>query len=659
MNRIRVVFVILAVVMFIPLGLLVQNALKSVQEERIERHRTVAERVFDEMERELTRIVQEEESREFAHYRFFYIPEADTRGRYAVARSPLSYGSDKPYILGHFQFDPDRTLHSPLLPREASLGRAFAGWEYTLDIERTVARVERVATIGLQNPSKSPQAPVDLAFAQKPGSTRNVEPVRPEPSGQEGGADAAGGEVVAGRGDAFDALRSLNRGARRQPNVAVRLTSRRPDGTVDVRDLGPLQTAAPFFGVQAMPLAALAQTLVDSLDLDVRLDRYFDVEAALRETVPSLYPVALYPMEGRYVGGDHMLLHRDAILSGQRFVQGVVFDFRALTEWLDQTVLGGSALASHAARDFFMRDAQPARRKNLGAAYVYVHRFEKPFDDLAVRFMLPPLPEMSGTGYLNTIAALLMVSGAVARFALYHMVSVTVRYAERRSNFASAVSHELKTPLTAIRMHGEMLRDGMVPDDAKKKEYFDTITLESERLPRLINNVLEFSRIEQGARNMNLVTGHIGGVLSDAVRTIEGHVAQAGFEIVTEIAEGLPQVKFERDAVVQVVYNLVDNAIKYAGDAEKKVLVLACRRAGETVRMTLRDFGPGVEAKHLRKIFDPFYRGENEMTRTAKGTGIGLALVKGLADHMDAAVSCRNLSDGGFEVAVTFRAATA
>ena len=127
----------------------------------------------------------------------------------------------------------------------------------------------------------------------------------------------------------------------------------------------------------------------------------------------------------------------------------------------------------------------------------------------------------------------------------------------------------------------------------------------------------------------------------------------------TEIAEGLPQVKFERDAVVQVVYNLVDNAIKYAGDAEKKVLVLACRRAGETVRMTLRDFGPGVEAKHLRKIFDPFYRGENEMTRTAKGTGIGLALVKGLADHMDAAVSCRNLSDGGFVVAVTFRAATA
>ena len=98
--------------------------------------------------------------------------------------------------------------------------------------------------------------------------------------------------------------------------------------------------------------------------------------------------------------------------------------------------------------------------------------------------------------------------------ALYRMVSVTVSYAERRSNFVAAVSHELKTPLTAIRMYGEMLRDGIVPAEAKRAEYYRHITVESERLSRLINNVLEFSRLEKGTRQMSLVTGSLGPVVA-------------------------------------------------------------------------------------------------------------------------------------------------
>ena len=95
------------------------------------------------------------------------------------------------------------------------------------------------------------------------------------------------------------------------------------------------------------------------------------------------------------------------------------------------------------------------------------------------------------------------------------MLSVAVGFAERRSNFVAAVSHELKTPLTAIRMYGEMLRDDLVPSDDKRREYYRTITAESERLSRLIDNVLEFSRLEKGTRSMRLAVGAVGPVVEE------------------------------------------------------------------------------------------------------------------------------------------------
>jgi len=656
MIRIRIVFVLLAVVMFVPLGLLVQNALESVRVERDRRHRAVADRIFNEIERELGRIVSREEARAFGHYRFFYVPVADRRGKFAIARSPLSHLPEDTFVLGFFQVDPDQTFHSPLMPRGPALKRAFAEWDYSIEIERAVRRVERVASIGLRADVAGKLRRRNAIFAKEPGTTHALHGAfevlveEGDTPADEAGADEA---RLARRLGAFEALRSLNRSGRRG-RIAVRVSRRSPEGGVEpAGSLRSVQIGRHRDGLDALPIAQIAESLIASLEDEVRLDRYFDVDAAIRDETPPLELVALYPMEGRTVGSDHLILYRDAIFSGQRFRQGVVLDVRALADWLIQTVLGGSELGGRVTPDFFI-DFPSERR--VAAAYVYMHRFSEPFGDLALRLILPPLQSAEGTTYLYTIAGLLVLAGSVGLFALYHMVGVTVRYAERRSNFAAAVSHELKTPLTAIRMHSEMLRDGMVPDDEKRSDYYATITAESERLTRLIDNVLEFSRLEQGTREMNIVTAPIGSVVRDVARNLEGHVASAGFRLDIEIDDDLPPVRFERDAVVQILYNLVDNALKYARDAQEKVVHLRCARAGETVRLTVRDAGPGVAAKHLRKVFEPFYRAGSELTRTAKGTGIGLALVKGLAGRMGAAVSGKNASGGGFEVSLTFRA---
>jgi signal transduction histidine kinase len=231
-----------------------------------------------------------------------------------------------------------------------------------------------------------------------------------------------------------------------------------------------------------------------------------------------------------------------------------------------------------------------------------------------------------------------------------------VSFAERRSNFVAAVSHELKTPLTAIRMYGEMLRDGLVPSEAKRAEYYRHITVESERLSRLINNVLEFARLEKGNGEVALATGSVEPVVREVAELLRPHVEGQGFELAVDVDPALPAVRFERDGLVQVLCNLVDNAAKYAREATPRRIELSARRAGGDVRLSVRDHGPGIAARHLGKIFEPFYRAESELTRRHKGTGLGLALVRGMAERMGARVSGHNVPDGGFEVELRFRA---
>jgi signal transduction histidine kinase len=202
-----------------------------------------------------------------------------------------------------------------------------------------------------------------------------------------------------------------------------------------------------------------------------------------------------------------------------------------------------------------------------------------------------------------------------------------------------------------------MLRDGLVASEAKRDEYYRHITVESERLSRLINNVLEFSRLERGTRQLSLVTGSVEPVVREAAELLRRHVEGAGFDLRVDVDGELPPVRFERDALMQVLFNLVDNAVKYARDATTKRITLRCRGDRGDVHLAVRDHGPGVAAQHLGKIFEPFYRGESELTRRSKGTGLGLALVRDLAAHMGARVGGRNVPEGGFEVEIVFRAA--
>ena len=199
--------------------------------------------------------------------------------------------------------------------------------------------------------------------------------------------------------------------------------------------------------------------------------------------------------------------------------------------------------------------------------------------------------------------------------------------ARQKDDFISAVSHELRTPLTAIRMYAEMLEKNWVKTEDKRQQYYSNLRQESERLSRLIENVLNFSRIQRKKKQYHFEPGDLNACVQQVVDMMTPFAVQSGFTLCADFAE-LPDRSFDKDAITQILVNLVDNAIKYAKDAQDKTLCVRTRVKDQQVILEVEDHGPGIPHAQQRHIFDPFYRTESESTRQTQGSGLGLTLVK-------------------------------
>jgi len=175
-----------------------------------------------------------------------------------------------------------------------------------------------------------------------------------------------------------------------------------------------------------------------------------------------------------------------------------------------------------------------------------------------------------------------------------------------------------------------MLENRWVKSEDKLAEYYGSMRQESERLSRLIENVLDFSRIQKGRKKYAFSVGNLNECVADVVEMMMPYAAQSGFSIKTDL-EPLGQTAFDTDAVKQIVVNLLDNAIKYARDAEDKTITVRTRGNSQFVLIEVEDHGPGVPHRQRKKVFEEFYRTEAEATRETAGTGLGLALVKKFA----------------------------
>lgn len=379
--------------------------------------------------------------------------------------------------------------------------------------------------------------------------------------------------------------------------------------------------------------------------------------AASAAALPAAFGPATPDIRVVDAGNDTLIL----LSPSNPQARAVVVDSRKLMEVLKARVVEARGLSEVAE----LAPATPRgglgsdAKANAATAYVFGHTFASPFDSLRTTLRLRPLADPDDGALVSKLATIIPLSVLLGLIGLYRMAATQVRFAERRTNFVSAVSHELKTPLTAIRMHAEMLEEDLVDGAQKRHEYYKTITRESERLSRLIDNVLAFAELERKTRKLDTHVGDVLPVVKECIEVLRPNVQALGFGLELEVPDPttpLPAVRFEPDALKQVIYNLVDNSLKYGrGSRERRILVRVERttlgHAAAGVVLSVRDFGPGVRREHLKSIFEPFFRGEHELTRKNQGSGIGLSLVKGLAVAMGASVRGENALPGpGFVV---------
>ncbi len=726
MAKLRWTLLLLAIGIALPATLIVIRAQQSLELETTYRHETVAERIFDEMERSLSDFLLREQARPPDDY------DRALGSALANARSdPAFTVAAAPYVLGWFRIGPGGRIDvlpaaDPDADRLTSVLRGAIEGSGSRSA-REGQPEERPADDG--SIAERTRAEEDGALRERkdaapaPGRTKSVGRARVDKRKRAESEADVGRDPLASADEstAYEVLQNLNRAgslrserqskavlegaherSRRSRNEAPqqldRLASREPTGpneaAASAAPPAPLaaKESSGAGGARGDRLAdsSFANTMEDGIPdaaaLELEMLGYADadsekagrpeprvdsehvfrvpIETTERtETAAGRLAASIVdPLIGRLVDDDTIVLTRSVWRAERVERQGVVLDRATLVEWLREQVLGRAGLLELARVDFGAADSFIAvdgddEIPEAMGPYRYLHRFAEPFDGLIARLDLHPLPDSDTGRSIHALALLLAIAAGIGLFAVDRMTRVVVDFAKRRSDFVAAVSHELKTPLTAIRMYGEMLRDGLVPSENKRAEYYATITDESERLSRLIDNVLEFSRLEQNRRESDIVIGDPTASVRAAVDRLRPHAERSGLALVFEADEPLPRVRFDRDALTQIVFNLVDNAIKYAADSTPPRIEMALARGEDTVLLSVRDFGGGVEATQLERIFEPFYRVGDELTRTNTGTGIGLALVRELAVAMGGSVRAERADGGGLRVTVALGAA--
>jgi signal transduction histidine kinase/tetratricopeptide (TPR) repeat protein len=318
-------------------------------------------------------------------------------------------------------------------------------------------------------------------------------------------------------------------------------------------------------------------------------------------------------------------------------IWGIIFDPERLREDVLRPVLGRLLTSGETKWVVQGRDGVPLMSTQpppSGSAAVRAD-FSANFPDWTLQIHQPP-PRLIKTFLLSRRGlysfVFLLIAGILA-FGLVlttRAVSHELELARMKSDFVSTVSHEFKSPLTSIRQLAEMLQTGRVPSEERRQKYYDVLLEQSERLTLLTDNILSLAKIEEGRAEFKFECTDIAVLLTEVVASIQERVRHEGFDIGLKVEGAFPLLAADRTALSQAVTNLIDNAIKYSGDS-RRVSVRASVEEQALV-IAVQDFGVGIKKEDIPRVFERFYRGGEELTRTVKGSGLGLTLVKEIVE---------------------------
>jgi len=273
--------------------------------------------------------------------------------------------------------------------------------------------------------------------------------------------------------------------------------------------------------------------------------------------------------------------------------------------------------------------------------YFLETNFDRPFSNWKAGVGLKDtnLDQLARNSFLHsagaTVLVLVFLLGGIAL--TIRATDREARLAQAKSNFVANVSHELKTPLSLLSLFSEILELGRVKNEEKRTEYYRILRHESLRLNKVIDNILDFSRIEAGRKTYDFADGDMTEVIEDVLASYRYQIINSGFDIQTNMQASPPPVLIDRDAMAQAISNLVDNAIKYSG--EVKQLSITTETRGSDLSIEIADQGIGIPRAEQARIFEKFYRVGNGLVHDVKGSGLGLSLVKHIIEAHHGTIS--------------------
>lgn len=629
MKRLKRLILLFCLGISIPLAYVIWQTYEGLAQEERSQLRFFSEALFDEIEQEMANLVQREENRAVDEYHHTLAQDTGS-----PRNSPLSRPPKEKYILGYLQNNPDGSFQTPLVPDPGDVpaelrpiisqlraANAIFNRKKLVMAQRTPAEIPKadsLPTVLIEKKKKK------ATFAERYLSKTQQAP----PKSYLGQKSSRREEITVGQ--------ALN-------------LAKEDQAVLDTRRPAPEPAEADAQPDEERNRGRWTRTAAPSASMD----RSLEAESAANPAPAAgvfAFQAEVAPFQSLFISTGRFFIFRRIAINNQIFRQGFVLQVDPFLRHLAaahfdaQPMAAFAGLRLEAPADGNRSEFVQSGHWDAAGEIITRRTFPAPFDFINATVQAAAIPPSPVRRSLNAALAVLGLFMLMGLAAIYQSARTVVDLSERRSQFVSSVTHELKTPLTNIRMYIEMLEQGIAATPEREREYLQILGSESSRLSRLINNVLELAKLEKRQRRFDLRKGRLTDVFSE-VAAIMGHkLRQEGFELHIGNVD-IPDFAFDREVLVQILINLMENSIKFGRTAPEKIIGITADPEDRWVRISVSDTGPGIPRSELKKVFDDFYRVDNDLTRTTGGTGIGLALVKKFITALGGRVEAAN-NDG-------------
>ncbi|MBF0101008.1 MAG: HAMP domain-containing histidine kinase [Desulfobacterales bacterium] len=606
MKRLRILILLFIVILCVPLGYFIMRTLYSLAQEEKSELRYFSETLFNEIEQELAVWVRNEESRAVDEYNYLVEDMSTT-----IKRSPLSKPPEQPFILGYFQNNPDGSFQSPYIQQGGVISEIDA------------SMIKQLKNLNSKFNQKRYQVPLPSEYQPV------LETKLKEPKAQTEFSE----KYLARSRKSSDSL-----GQKQKRVESIRM-----------------EQALNIAQQEMYSAKEEKETILSSKVSSDKLDKTDRMNESWTGIHDQTLQVEVDSMQSVFIDNECIYIFRRIAMRNQIYRQGCIIQINPFLVYLSQKYFDHQPMSQFTHMVFVVADGQ----KEMGVIHsgihfstpvFEVHRiFPRPFSFLRARLTCASIPPSSGRMTLQWMIFILAGVIVIGLVAIYHSAWKVMELSHRRSQFVSSVTHELKTPLTNIRMYIEMLEQGIATTHEREQQYYHILSSECQRLSRLIYNVLDFSKLEKKQIKLNWNEGKFDEVIDEVEEIMTPKLQKEGFTFDVNQTLSVP-FWYDREIMVQVLMNMIENSIKFGKHSPEKKITLSIVEKGKWIEIHLSDTGPGIANFALKKVFEDFYR-VDPLAKTS-GTGIGLAFVRKLIHACGGKVRAENNTGAGCSIIV-------